>query len=360
MRTIAFWGLTALWLCASMAGAADKPAGASAEKGDQGAAEKPAAQDETATPGDGKDPAPASDAAPETAGPATDGPPVAVIMDDDLPLYRRVMTGVALESQRRLAVFHLGGDVANKEPVLAAALAEKPVAIIAMGPRSLAAAEAADVPVLFCMVPRIEAYRFTKSDVAGVRLEVPYQQQLAALKKLVPAAESVGVLYNPELSKSTFAEVDKAAAVHDLKLVGLEVAEAEDVDKALTAGKGSFGALFMVSDPTVLNVAAVDAMVAYSEAEKAPVVALTARFVERGALLAFGVDYAEVGRQVGKMTNQVLDGDVQIEKLGSVEPDGVELAYSQSAADKLGLGEAMAGQVMSYAADKGLTVKVFR
>ena len=111
------------------------------------------------------------------AGLTTDDTPITVLMDDELPLYQHVVTGLALEVGRPLEVFHLAGQKTDSA-VVDKVRKLKPAAIVALGPRSLTALQGEKTPLVFSMVPRVEAYRFRRQALAGVTLDVDYSTRL--------------------------------------------------------------------------------------------------------------------------------------------------------------------------------------
>lgn len=286
----------------------------------------------------------------------------AVIIDDDLPLYRTVVTGIGVEALAAVDEYSLGGDASQAETVLKKVMADPPAAIIAVGPKAAnaARARAGKVPVVYCMVPRLESYRLDGPTSAGVRLERSYRAQLGALKGLLPKASRVAVLYDPARSAQSIRLARAAANESGLELIAVELARPDDAAAVLATLSGKADALWMISDPTVLNVSTFEAMVTFAEREKLPFLALDARFVERGALLAFAVDYARMGRQVGRIANRIVFEGQSPDALGLVAPEGLDIAFNLGTAEKLGTKGELYESVLSYAAEHQHGVRVFR
>lgn len=286
----------------------------------------------------------------------------AVIIDDDLPLYRTVVTGIGVEALAAVDEYSLGGDAAQAETVMKKVMADPPAAIIAVGPKAANAAKAraGDVPVVYCMVPRLESYRLDGPTSAGVRLERSYRAQLGALKNLLPNASRVAVLYDPARSAQTIRLARAAASESGLDLVAVEIARPDDAAAALGRIAGQADALWMISDPTVLNLTTFEAMVTFAESEKLPFLALDARFVERGALLAFAIDYARMGRQVGRIANRIAFEGQRPDKVGLVAPEGLDIAFNLGTAERIGKKSELSESVLSYAAEHQHGVRVFR
>jgi putative ABC transport system substrate-binding protein len=293
--------------------------------------------------------------------PAADKP-YAVVIDDDLPVYRTVVTGVGVEALAPVDEYSLGGDATLGAEVLANALKKSPAAIVAVGPKAANAAvkAAPDVPVIFCMVPRVESYKLEGGKRVGVRLERSYRVQLQALKELVPTAGRVGVLYDPRRSAPSMKLAQRAAGEVGLQIVPVQIDKPAAAKDALVRIAGAVDVLWMIADPTVLNLQTFDAMLAFSRDKKVPFFALNARFVERGALLAFSVDYARLGRQVGRIANQLAAGDDKASELSQVAPDGVDIALNLTTAAQVGEPAALYATVLEYAAAHEHAVRVFK
>ncbi len=286
----------------------------------------------------------------------------AVVIDDDLPLYRTVVTGIGVEALAVVDEYSLGGDASAGPTVMKNIALDPPAAIVAVGPKAANAAKAGagDVPVVYCMVPRLESYRLDGPTTAGVRLERSYRVQLAALKSLLPKAKRVAVLYNPARSAETLRLARQAAGESGLELVGVEIASPQDASQALAKVQGKVDALWMISDPTALNLTTFEAMIAFAEEQKLPFLALDARFVERGALLAFAVDYARIGRQVGRIANQLVFEGQRPGSIGLVAPEGLDIAFNLTTAARLGDKGELYESVLQYAATNQHGLRVFQ
>lgn len=281
---------------------------------------------------------------------AETGRPWAVIMDEELALYRTVLTGIAVEAPAAVTEYSLGGDASRGKDVVAAALNEKPAVLIAVGPKSANAARtfAPETPLVYCMVPRPENYRLSGPKVAGVRLEATYPVQLDAIKRLMPDVKRVAVLFDPSRSKPTLLAAKRAADAAGLALLPVEVQAPSEAAAALQRVAGDAQALWMVSDPTVLNLQTFEVMLAFAAEQRVPFFALNAGFVERGALFAFGVDYARLGRQVGQLAGRVVAGEVG---QGPLAVEEAVVAINVSSAAALADSPAFMARVVQYAAD---------
>lgn len=297
------------------------------------------------------------------AGPAAAArePVFAVVTDDRLPVYKKVTTGIGVEAQANFFEFTLGGNAKKGDAVMRQVLAKKPAVILAVGPKAANAAKRAtkDIPVVFCLVPRLQNYDLSRPNIAGVRLERSTEAQLETLRKIVPKLKRVAVLYNPAESERTIKAARKAARGFGIDIVGLRIKRPADAKKALS-GAPDVDALWMVSDRTVLNLTTFDAMLKFSMARKVPFFALNDKLVARGALVSFAIDYARVGQQVGRIANRIAFERVPIGRVGVVPPDGLNVAINLTTARRVGAACDLALDVFTYAADNNYAIQVFK
>ena len=285
-----------------------------------------------------------------------------VIMDDNFPLYKRVMMGFGIES--KVAGFYeysLEGKVVNSQKIFVQAKSRSPSVIIAMGPKSAHAAkkQAGDIPVIYCMVPRIENYDLTAANLVGIRLGASYDDQLQTLKSIFKQAHRVGVLYNPTLSQAVVDRLKKKFSKLDLRWVGIEIHQPSDTSEKLETVKAKIDILWMMSDPTALNLSAWDASHQFAIQNKIPFFALDDGFVARGALIGYSVDYVGLGRQVAKLANQIAFDNLSIKEINVIEAEGLSLSVNMKTMSKIGLKPEFAVDLLNYAAVRQYSIQPF-
>lgn len=286
----------------------------------------------------------------------------AVLLDDTVPLYKRVVTGISIESQTDFSEFTLEGDLAKADETMKQIVSLSPRVIIAIGPKSTNAAKkyADKIPVIYCLVPRLENYELSMPNVFGIRLEFSYEKQLQAVQTLFPKVKKVGVLYNPAQSKNTVEQARLAAQKIGIQLVGIEISLPSDTKKALDDHKNSIDALWMISDATALNLKAWDATQQFCITHKLPFFALDDGFVARGALISFTVDYIWVGRQVARLANQIVTENLSFKNSQIRDPEGLDLAVNITTATQLGIAPEFSVNLLKYAADHQHAIQALR
>ena len=223
-------------------------------------------------------------------------------------------------------------------------IGEKPDVIVAIATPSAQAVVAAtkDIPVVYSAVTDPVAAKLVKTwdasgtNVTGVSDLSPLAKHLELIKKVVPNAKRVGVIYSP-------GEANSVAIVEALKkevgpagLVLVEAPAARTVDVA-AAAQSLVGKVDVIYAPTDNNVmSAFEGIVKVSQQAKLPVVAADTDAVKRGAVAALGLNYYDLGRQTGKLVVRILNGE-SAGKMPSQVSTTFELHVNPAAAQKQGI-----------------------
>jgi len=183
-------------------------------------------------------------------------------------------------------------------------------------PSAQACAQATkDIPILITAVTDPVAAGLVNSlekpgtNVTGTTDMNPIYEQLELVKKFVPEAKKVGIIYNAgEVNSEVQVKIAKEAAQE----LGLEIVEATaattaDVSQAAESLVGRVDAIYVPTDNTV--VAALDTVIKVAEENDIPVIAGEGDSVKNGALATLGIDYYELGKQTGEMAIRVLEGE---------------------------------------------------
>lgn len=218
--------------------------------------------------------------------------------------------------QRALAAFKRAwdGPVAThilefEDDALARVRAEAPSLVLAVGVKAAKAAQSlGDIPVIYCMVLEPKANGVGAPHVVGVPLEVPPQIQLTELKRLLPAAKSVGLVFNPARSGRDVEDAKAAAGRLALSLVAEPASSAAQFPEALKRLVPKSQALWLLADPTVVTQDTFRLMLESAMAHRLPLLAFSDEFVRRGALLAITPDFEGAGIEAARLAQELADG----------------------------------------------------
>ncbi|KVS25484.1 ABC transporter substrate-binding protein [Burkholderia cepacia] len=198
------------------------------------------------------------------------------------------------------------------------------------------------VPVVYSGVTDPVAAQLVKgwgpsgTNVTGVSDKLPLDRQVALIRRVVPNAKTVGMVYNP-------GEANSVVVVKALKEIlakqGMTLKEAAaprtvDIGPAAKSLIGKVDVIYTNTDNNVVS--AYEALVKVANEAKIPLVAGDTDSVKRGGIAALGINYGDLGRQTGKVVARILKG----EKPGAIASEtssNLELFANTGAAAKQGV-----------------------
>ena len=236
------------------------------------------------------------------------------------------------------------GNTAIAAQIARKFVGDKPDVIVAIATPSAQAVVAAtkSIPVVYSavtdpvaaqLVPGMEA---SGTNVTGVSDALSLEKQIDLIKKVVPEAKKVGMVYNPGEANSVVVVKQLQTLLPKLGMTLVEAAAPRSVDVS-SAARSLIGKVDVIYTSTDNNVvSAYEALVKVGQDAKIPLVASDTDSVKRGAIAAFGINYRDLGEQTGRMVARILKG----EKPGDIKPEistKMELFVNPGAAEKQGV-----------------------
>lgn len=172
------------------------------------------------------------------------------------------------------------------------------------------------IPILISAVTDPESAKLVKSNkkpdtnVSGTSDLTPCAEQIKLLKKLIPDAKTVGMLYCSNEQNSFFQiEIAKAACYElGLSYVDATVSNSNEIQQVVQSLVGRVDAIYTPTDNMIAAGMPTVALVANQN--KIPVICGEKGMVDGGALATYGINYYELGRQTGEMAIRILrDGE---------------------------------------------------
>jgi putative tryptophan/tyrosine transport system substrate-binding protein len=251
----------------------------------------------------------------------------------------------------------------DRLPAMAAEFARRPVAVIvATGgePAAVAAKTAtSSIPIVFSVggdptrLGLAASFSRPGGNSTGFTLLTNQLEpkRLGLLRQLVPQAQTIGFLVNPSFppSANQVSDAEEAARAMKQKIRILRADTDDEIDAAFEAvTREGIAALAVAAGP-------------FFDTRRARLVALAARhavptmyhfreFAEAGGLVSYGIDPADVYRQVGVYAGRVLKGDKPAE-LPVMQATKFEFVINLRTARTLGLDVPLG---LSAAADEVL------
>lgn len=146
------------------------------------------------------------------------------------------------------------------------------------------------------------------TNVTGTTDMNPLKEQFDLLKKLVPQAKKVGVIYNAgEVNSQVQVKLAKDVAKNlGLELVEATVTTSADVLQASQSLVGKVDAIYVPTDNMVVSAA--QSVIQVANKNKIPIIAGESSVVDKGGLATIGINYNNLGKQTGEMALKVLKG----------------------------------------------------
>ncbi|HGL4256439.1 ABC transporter substrate-binding protein [Burkholderia dolosa] len=221
---------------------------------------------------------------------------------------------------------------------------DRPDVIVAIATPAAQAVVAAtkSVPVVYSGVTDPVAAQLVKgwgpsgTNVTGVSDKLPLDRQVALIKRVVPNAKTVGMVYNPGEANSVVVvkELKELLAKQGMTLKEAAAPRTVDIGPAAKSLIGKVDVIYTNTDNNVVS--AYEALVKVANEAKIPLVAGDTDSVKRGGIAALGINYGDLGRQTGKIVARILKG----EKPGAIASEtssNLELFVNTGAAAKQGV-----------------------
>ncbi len=223
-------------------------------------------------------------------------------------------------------------------------MGDKPDVIVAIATPSAQAVVAATktIPVVYSAVTDpvaaqlVPGWEASGTNVTGVSDALSLEKQIDLIKKVVPGAKKVGMVYNPGEANSVVVvkRLRELLPQSGMSLVEATAARTVDVGAAARSLVGKVDVIYTNTDNNVVS--AYESLVKVGNSAKIPLVASDTDSVKRGAIAALGVNYHDLGVQTGKLVVRILKG----EKPGAIASETsskVELYVNPGAAAKQGV-----------------------
>jgi putative ABC transport system substrate-binding protein len=266
---------------------------------------------------------------------SVDRPHIIIIKDKDIAPYTNALQGFREFLNRKNIPFNIESYGTLDDNRISQLNALKPDIILTLGKSvtKLVSRHVTDIPIVFSMVVDPPGSGIRGGNLAGVSLDIPVRIQFEALKELVPGIKTIGVLYNPAENEKNIAAAARVAVALGLKLKPYAVHNAGGIPDL---GQLKIDALWFIADTTVCQPPIIKRLLLAGLKNRIPVMGLSTMYVRAGALLALTCEYKDIGRQVGEITERILEGET-ISTIGIKEPRQTKLVINLAVARRLGL-----------------------
>ena len=197
-------------------------------------------------------------------------------------------------------------------------------------------------PVVFSMVLNpvtsglVKEMMFPGANITGASMDVPLNIQFSRIKKMMPKVKRVGVIYSESETGILVRKAERAAKDVGIKLVKKAVASAGDVPGMLKDLIHEVDFIWSVADSNVFTRETIREFLIVTLREKVPFMGISPAFVKAGALAAFQLEAAHIGRQAASIADNILRGALPSGTPVSV-PGKVKLVLNSNTIKVLGI-----------------------
>lgn len=205
------------------------------------------------------------------------------------------------------------------------------------------AAMSADIPVVYTAVSDPVGAGLANEDgsnagnITGSCDLLPVDEQLKMIRKMLPDAKKIGILYTTSEanSVSTIKEYKKVCDQYGFEIVDTGINTLADVDMAAADLVGKVDCICNLTDNTVVQ--ALQTVIEKANSKKIPVFGSEIEQVKAGCVAAMGIDYFELGKNTGAMAAKILKGEATAKDTEYIKTADSALYVNTEAADKIGM-----------------------
>jgi len=157
-------------------------------------------------------------------------------------------------------------------------------------------------------------------NATGIGLNFPASLQWTWLRRLLPEAQRIGVIYDPQHGSALFQALQQQARAENMTLTAAPATNPEDLPSLTQNLPSQLDALWAVEGAAAFNPTAVRELLLYSFRNRTPLIGLSAQWVKAGAIYALDWDYSDLGAQVAELASAILQKGESPASLQPQEP----------------------------------------
>ena len=174
-------------------------------------------------------------------------------------------------------------------------------------------------------------------NITGSSDILPVEEQLGMIRKLMPEAKKIGIIYTTSEanSVSTIAAYKERAGEYGFEIVDTGITAPSEVELAAADLVTKVDCITNLTDNTVVD--ALQTVLAIASETKVPVFGSEIEQVKSGCVASMGIEYVELGRQTGVMAAKILKGEAKAEETPFIAATEAELYINTAAAEQIGM-----------------------
>ena len=238
---------------------------------------------------------------------------IVVLSGQDLKPYQDVLAGLQQSLTKQGITLTVEVHATPSAPSIADALHDikkngaRLVVTLGGAATQATARDVDQVPILATMIVTADDIT-AASNATAILLDFPLDLQMQWLHRIVPAASTVGVLFNPKKNQTKVSQALRIAKDNGLSLVTQAVDTPRALPDALENLSRHVDALWGIADSVVMTPQTAEPILLSTLRNKIPLAGLSTTWVKAGALYALDRDYLDIGNQCGELAGKILGG----------------------------------------------------
>lgn len=200
-----------------------------------------------------------------------------------------------------------------------------------------------DIPVIYTAVTDpvaaeiADESKMPTKNATGTSDKLPVEAQLDLIRKVLPDAKSIGILYTTSEvnSESAIKEYKEKAGDYGFEIVEAGISTTADIPLAADNILSKVDCLTNLTDNTVVQ--GLPTILVKANEKNIPVFGSEIEQVKLGCLAAAGIDYVELGKKTGEMAAKVLKGEASAKDMAYETFDSYSVYFNSKAAENLSL-----------------------
>lgn len=239
---------------------------------------------------------------------------VAIVKTSDNTAYNQALEGFKeLFAAKNVSIwsteYNLKKDKENGDSICEQIRSKSPDVIFTIG--TLATKVVSDnienIPIVFCMVLNPDSID-RKSNVTGVLIDIPQAMKLEVIKKFLPNANKIGVVFSPE-TKGLVKDLETISRRMGYKLVSKQIDSEKELPEVFEGLSWQIDVLLMVPDVNIYTLRSTKYIVLKCLQNKVALFGLSRPYTKAGALLSLDCDFKDIGRQAADISIRIGRGE---------------------------------------------------
>ncbi|MFQ5560746.1 MAG: ABC transporter substrate-binding protein, partial [Nitrospinota bacterium] len=236
-------------------------------------------------------------------------PRVSVLKGTNLGPYNEAVSGLVTGLGFKPEIYELNGDGKAARRIAQKLSLSRPDIVVSIGTMAsvVASQEINNLPVVYLLVPRPEAYLKRSGNITGISLNPSPNDQFELLQRFYPSATRIGIVFNPDNSEKEVEKI-RLAAPPRYKIVQKVIKIKSEIPEALKQIRSETDILWLVMDNNLISKQTFEFIVKFSVSAKYPLLGFSRSTVKKGALLSAISDYSSMGQEGATLVKKILAG----------------------------------------------------